>query len=95
MGFGINPYDKCIANKTINGNQCTIGWYFDDNKISHKEVKFVNDMLTIFRKKFGGLKITRGNSHDFLGMNLTITKEKSVEISIRKKIEEVIGIFGE
>ena len=25
MGFEINPYDKCIANKIINGNQCTIG----------------------------------------------------------------------
>ena len=36
MGFEINSYDKCIANKMINGNQCTIGWYVDNNKISHK-----------------------------------------------------------
>ena len=33
MGFEINPYDKCVANKMINGKQCTIGWYVDDNKI--------------------------------------------------------------
>ena len=25
MGFKINPYYKCKANKMINGNQCTIG----------------------------------------------------------------------
>jgi hypothetical protein len=24
MGFEINPYDWCVANKTINGTQCTI-----------------------------------------------------------------------
>jgi hypothetical protein len=24
MGFKINPYDWCVANKTINGKQCTI-----------------------------------------------------------------------
>ena len=32
----INPYDKCVANKVIEGTQCTISWYMDDNKLSHK-----------------------------------------------------------
>ena len=35
MGFALNSYDSCIANCTINGRQCTIAWYVDDNKISH------------------------------------------------------------
>ena len=26
-GFNINPYDWCVANKMINGKQCTIGWH--------------------------------------------------------------------
>ena len=26
MGFEINPYDKCIMNKTINGSQCSIAF---------------------------------------------------------------------
>jgi hypothetical protein len=30
MGFKINPYDWCVANKTINGKQCTILWHVDD-----------------------------------------------------------------
>ena len=33
--FEINPYDRCFANKIINGKQCTIGWYVDDNISSH------------------------------------------------------------
>ena len=35
MGFKINPYDKCTANKVINGSQCTVCWYVGDNKVSH------------------------------------------------------------
>ena len=57
---------RCIANKTINGNQCTIGWYVNDNKISKNVAKVVDNMLTIFKEKFGDLTITRGNSYDFL-----------------------------
>ena len=26
----MNEYDRYIANKIINGNQCTIVWYVDD-----------------------------------------------------------------
>ncbi len=35
MGFEINPYDPCVANKTINGTQMTIRWHVDDLMISH------------------------------------------------------------
>ena len=35
MGFELNPYDNCVANKMINGKQCTIIWWVDDNCISH------------------------------------------------------------
>ena len=63
MVFEINPYDKCIANKMINGNQCTIVWYVYNNKISPKEAKIVDYMLTIFKEKYGDLTITRGNSN--------------------------------
>ena len=26
MGFVLNPYDMCVAIKTINGKQCTVAW---------------------------------------------------------------------
>ena len=45
MGFKINPYDQCVANADINGSQCTIVWYVDDNKISHKDPKVVDDII--------------------------------------------------
>ena len=44
-GFVINPYDRCVANKVINGEQCTIVWYVDNNKVSHKDPKVVDDII--------------------------------------------------
>jgi len=44
-GFKLNEYDKCVANKTINGKQCTIIWHVDDLKISHVEQKVVNNII--------------------------------------------------
>jgi len=44
-GFKLNPYDQCVANKTINGKQCTILWHVDDLKISHVDPQVVTDLI--------------------------------------------------
>ena len=36
IGFIVNPYDICVANRTVNGTQQTITWHVDDVKASHK-----------------------------------------------------------
>ena len=35
LGYEINPYDPCIANKNINGKQMTICWHVDDLFVGH------------------------------------------------------------
>jgi hypothetical protein len=35
IGFVINPYDPCVANKIIDGKQMTICWHVDDLLIGH------------------------------------------------------------
>ncbi len=35
MGFEINLYDPCIADKMVNGTQMIIRWHIDDLMISH------------------------------------------------------------
>jgi hypothetical protein len=32
MGFELNPYNSCV--KMIEGTQCTVAWYVNNNKIS-------------------------------------------------------------
>ena len=37
MGFEVNPYAPCVANKMVDGSQCTVAWHVDDLKVSHKD----------------------------------------------------------
>ena len=37
VGFEVNPCDPCVANKIVNGSQCTVMWHVDDLKVSHKD----------------------------------------------------------
>ena len=38
-GFKLNPYDPCVANKMVNGDQLTVSWHVDDLKSSHMDTK--------------------------------------------------------
>ena len=42
IGFVVNPYDPCVANRIINGSQHTVTWHVDDLKSSHKNPR-IND----------------------------------------------------
>jgi len=69
-GFKLNEYDKCIANKMINGKQCTIIWHIDDLKISHVDPKVVNNIIGKLKKKFGQespLVTSQGKTIEYLG----------------------------
>jgi hypothetical protein len=78
MGFELNPYDPCVANKWIGGKQCTVAWYVDDNKISHVAPKVVTEVIRIIEESFGIMSVTRGKVHEFLGgwASFLITTER-------------------
>ena len=61
----------------------------DDDKISHKDPTVVTQVLDQISRYFGVLSITRGNKHDFLGMNIEI-KDKKVYIDMEQQLEEVL-----
>ena len=67
MGFVLDQYYMCVTNKTINGNQCTVAWYVNDNNISHVEQEVVEDIVAKMGKCFPGLTIITGTEHTFLG----------------------------
>ena len=70
VGFQINPYDMCMANKDINGKQCTIDWYLYGNNFSHVEQDVIDDIINKVEGIFLGLTITKGNTHTFLGIKI-------------------------
>ena len=42
MGFEVNPYDPCVANKMANSSQMTVRWHVDDLMISHSSIKAIS-----------------------------------------------------
>ena len=52
IGFKLNPYDPCVANKIVHGKQLTIAWHVDDLKVSHKKYQVVSHMVKWLKAKY-------------------------------------------
>jgi hypothetical protein len=92
-GFTINPYDWCVANKIIDGKQCTVLWHVDDLKISHISEDVNTDIVKRFNDKFGKeapITITRGKVHDYLGMTLEYSEKGKVKIKMLDYVDNML-----
>jgi hypothetical protein len=102
IGFKLNPYDPCVANKIVNGKQLTVVWHVDDLKISHQDHNVVTRMITWLKKTYerlfddgsGAMKICRGKLHEYLGMTLDYRVKGQVTIGMIPYIEEVVSLFA-
>ena len=91
LGFTLNPYNQYMANANIKGSQCTIVWYVDDNKVSHKDQTVVNDLIQRIEAKFGHMAKTKGDKHEFLGIKLHFDhQDKTVKILMQSYIDKAI-----
>jgi hypothetical protein len=77
MGFEINPYDPCVANKMVNGSQMTIRWQVDDLMISHLKQEEIMQVVQQIKDIYGKiLKENVGTAHDYLGMTFDYSFDK-------------------
>ena len=79
----------------IEGSQCTITWYIDDNKISHAKPSVVTNDITQIEEKFGKMTVTRGKHHLFLGMDIVFKGDGNLSIGMGEYVKEAIAEFGE
>ena len=54
--FELNPYDPCVVNKMVNGEQLTICWHVDDLKSSHIDPKVNDEFLQWIKITFRQLR---------------------------------------
>lgn len=95
MGFVLNPYDPCVANKMINGKQCTICWYVDDLKVSHVQHAVVKQVISEVEKHYGQMVVTYGNKHTYVGMDIEYTGNGEAKITMISYLKEALDAFPE
>ena len=94
LGFTINPYDSCVANKIIDGMQCTILWHVDDIKMSHVSQGVLESVMKRIEACFGReapLTVTRGPVHEYLGMTIDFSRPDTVQFHMKAFIEDLIA----
>ena len=102
IGFKINPYDPCVANKIVEGNQLTLVWHVDDIKVSHVKPSIVTHMVEwlhetyerVFDDGSGLMKVSRGKLHEYLGMTLDFETKGKVTITMIPYVKEIVDQFG-
>ncbi len=96
MGFEMNPYDPCVANKMVNGIQMTIRWHVEDFMISHLSQDEIMKIVQGIKDIYGEiLAKTVGTVHDYLGMTFDYSFTKEVRINNWDYLRKVIKEFPE
>ena len=100
IGFKVNPYDPCVANRVVNGKQHTVTWHVDDLKSSHVDPKVNDTFLQWLKKKYaddniGEVKVTRGHKHDYLAMVLDYSTPGVLKVDMTAYVKSMVEDFPE
>jgi hypothetical protein len=101
IDFVINPYDPCMANKMIEGEQMTICFHVDDCKLSHRKTKVMDSMIEYIQQEYeiifvngsGAMTVSRGKIHKYLCTTLDYTVRGQFKITMFDYIDEILTAF--
>jgi len=92
-----NPYDPCVANKTVEKKQHTVCFHIDDLMASHVLPK-INDRFDTWLNKMyghcGAVKCNRGKVHYCLGMTLDFTIKGTVKFQMLDYVANMFEDFS-
>ncbi len=100
-GFRLNPYDPCMANKQVKGEQLTVCFYMDDCKISHLIPKVVDkttewlrlEYENVFEDGTGQMKVHHGKTHKYLGMPLDFSHANQCRVTMIDYVDEIVVAY--
>ena len=99
--FKLNPYDPCVANKQVDGEQLTVCFHVDDCKISHISPKVMSNTIDWLRSEYenvfedgsGLMKVHRGKTHKYLGMSLDFSHVNQCRITMIDYVDEIVAAY--
>ena len=98
IGFEINTYDPCVANKVIDGSQMITSFNVDACNMSNCERKanahiiiwFCQEYEIIFEDGSGKMSVSQGKVHEYLGRTLDYTICGQVKTTMFSYIEDIL-----
>ena len=94
LGFMVNPYDWCVVNKNIQGQQCTIRWHVDDLKISHISQPVVEEIVQALQSCYGQeapLVVHHGPIQEYLDMTIDYSHPGQVSIQMDTYVNDLLS----
>jgi hypothetical protein len=82
-----------VANKTIDGTQCTILWHVDNLKITHIKQEVIEELVTLLNNWYGKLDpltATQGNVHNYLETTLDYSVPGQVSIQMDDYVRDLL-----
>ncbi len=100
-GFKLNPYDSCLANKQVNGEQLAVCFHVNNRKIFHLTLKVVDKMIewlqseyeNVFKDGTGQIKVHLGKTHKHLGMSLDFSHPNQCRVTIIDYVDEIVVAY--
>ena len=101
IGFQLNPYYPCVANKIVDSAHLTVVWNVDNLKVSHIDGGVVTRMAAwlkktyecLFKDGYGAMKLNRSMIHEYLGMTLDYSTRGEVKITMYNYIRDIVTDF--
>ncbi len=99
IGFVLNPYDPCAANKMIDNHQMTICWHVNDLLLGHNDsttvTNFIQWLQDCYETPDKPLQATRGTLHDYLGMTIDFSTPGDATFDMIPYLRKVLNDFPE
>ncbi len=94
-----NPYDPCLANKQVKGEQLIVYFPVDDCKISHLLPKVVDESIEWLRSKYEHvfedgtreMKVPCGKTHKYLGITLDFSHDNQCRVTMIDYVNEIVA----
>lgn len=93
LGFVANPYDPCVfnlPNKNTGDNLITIGLHVDDLLVSAVDEKLLDWLHNKLVDKYGEVTYNKSNKLRYLGINITIKDNNTIELDCEDSFEEMM-----
>lgn len=89
-GFKMNPYDPCLFNQTVDGEQITVCFHIDDLLVTSTSEAHLDTLVKHLESSFSNLTVNRGKQHSYLAMNI-VEEHDTITVDMTAYIDKCIG----